>query len=66
MRPNVLLIHGDARHLPLRDESVQCVVTTRNKLGQFKPGTSAPAFRFDKNNVLLLCRLCHEGRHRRR
>lgn len=24
MRPNALLIHGDARHLPLRDESVQC------------------------------------------
>ena len=28
MRPQALLIQGDARHLPLRDVSVQCVVTS--------------------------------------
>lgn len=28
MRPNALLIQGDARHLPLADESVQCVITS--------------------------------------
>ena len=27
MRPNAFLLHADARRIPLRDESVQCVVT---------------------------------------
>jgi thymidylate synthase (FAD) len=33
------IIHGDARQIPLKDKSVQCVVTSPRNKGQFVKGT---------------------------